>query len=46
MPCGDEDLNQKLAVAEIKVLHLKNVYQQVIEKYAEDMRKLQKKVWK
>ncbi|XP_008310887.2 centrosomal protein of 85 kDa-like isoform X2 [Cynoglossus semilaevis] len=44
MPCGDEDLNQKLAVAEIKVLHLKNVYQQVIEKYAEDMRKLQKKI--
>ncbi|XP_040921031.1 centrosomal protein of 85 kDa-like isoform X2 [Toxotes jaculatrix] len=42
--CCDEDLGRKLAVAELEVLHLNELFKQVTQKYAEDMRKLEDKI--
>ncbi|CAL1585425.1 unnamed protein product [Knipowitschia caucasica] len=40
----DKDLNQKLSVAEMELLHLKNVFKQVTQKYAEDVCKMDDKI--
>ncbi|XP_058470024.1 centrosomal protein of 85 kDa-like isoform X3 [Solea solea] len=41
---ADEQLGRKLAVAELEVLHLNQLYKQVTHKYTEDIRKLQDKI--
>lgn len=40
----DEDLSRKLAVSELEVLHLNELYKQATHKYTEDLRKLEEKV--
>ena len=42
--CCDEELGRKLAVAELEVLHLNELFKQVSQKYTEDVRKLEEKV--
>ncbi|KAM4521749.1 centrosomal protein of 85 kDa-like isoform 2-T2 [Odontesthes bonariensis] len=42
--CSDEELGRKLAMAELEVLHLKKFFNQVTEKYTEDVRKLEEKI--
>lgn len=44
--CCDEELSRKLAVAELEVLHLNELFKQVTQKYTEDIRKLEEKVQK
>lgn len=44
--CCDEELGRKLAVAELEVLHLNDLFKQVTQKYTEDIRKLEEKVQK
>ncbi|KAG7239164.1 hypothetical protein INR49_029915 [Caranx melampygus] len=41
--CCDEDLSRKLAVAELEVLHMNELFKQVTHKYTEDIRKLEDK---
>lgn len=40
----DKDLNQKLSAAEMELLHLKNVFKQVTQKYTEDICKMEDKI--
>ncbi|KAM7367505.1 hypothetical protein PAMP_013797 [Pampus punctatissimus] len=40
----DEELGRKLAVAELEVLNLKELFKQVTQKYTEDIRKLEEKI--
>ncbi len=40
----DEDIGRKLAVAELEVFHLNEIFKQVTQKYTEDIRKLEEKV--
>uniref|UniRef100_A0A8C6SF66 Centrosomal protein 85, like n=1 Tax=Neogobius melanostomus TaxID=47308 RepID=A0A8C6SF66_9GOBI len=40
----DKDLNQKLSAAEMELLHLKNVFKQVTQKYTEDVCKMEDKI--
>ncbi|XP_019751819.1 centrosomal protein of 85 kDa-like [Hippocampus comes] len=40
----DEDLSRKLAVSELEVLHLNELYKQATHKYTEDLRKLEEKI--
>lgn len=42
--CCDEDLSRKLAVAELEVLHMNELFKQVTHKFTEDIRKLEEKV--
>ena len=42
--CSDEERGRKLVMAELEVLHLKKFFDQVTEKYTEDVRKLEEKV--
>ncbi|XP_047430246.1 centrosomal protein of 85 kDa-like isoform X3 [Mugil cephalus] len=42
--CHDEDLNRKLAIAELEVLHLNKFFMQVTQKYTEHIRKLEEKI--
>ncbi|XP_039981419.1 centrosomal protein of 85 kDa-like isoform X2 [Xiphias gladius] len=42
--CCDEELGRKLAVAELEVLHLNDLFKQVTQKYTEDIRKLEEKI--
>ncbi|GAA6218537.1 centrosomal protein of 85 kDa-like isoform X1 [Lates japonicus] len=42
--CCDEELSRKLAVAELEVLHLNELFKQVTQKYTEDIRKLEEKI--
>nr|XP_057945552.1 centrosomal protein of 85 kDa-like isoform X2 [Doryrhamphus excisus] len=39
-----EELGRKLAVAELEVLHLNELYKQATQKYTEDLRKLEEKI--
>ncbi|XP_061784127.2 centrosomal protein of 85 kDa-like isoform X2 [Nerophis lumbriciformis] len=39
-----EDLSRKMAVAELEVLHLNELYKQATQKYTEDLRKLEEKI--
>ncbi|XP_072218953.1 centrosomal protein of 85 kDa-like isoform X2 [Leuresthes tenuis] len=41
---SDEELGRKLVMAELEVLHLKKFFNQVTEKYTEDVRKLEEKI--
>ncbi|KAM9840826.1 centrosomal protein of 85 kDa-like [Aulostomus maculatus] len=40
----DEELGRKLAVAELEVLHLNEIFKQAAQKYMEDIRKLEEKI--
>lgn len=40
----DKDLSQKLSAAEMELLHLKNVFKQVTQKYTEDICKMEDKI--
>ncbi|XP_051908057.1 centrosomal protein of 85 kDa-like [Hippocampus zosterae] len=40
----DEDLSRKLAVSELEVLHLNELYKQATHKYTEDLKKLEEKI--
>ncbi|XP_033847325.1 centrosomal protein of 85 kDa-like [Periophthalmus magnuspinnatus] len=40
----DKDLSQKLSAAEMELLHLKNVFKQVTQKYTEDICKMDDKI--
>lgn len=40
----DKDLSQKLSSAEMELLHLKNVFKQVTQKYTEDISKMEDKI--
>ncbi|XP_071334471.1 centrosomal protein of 85 kDa-like isoform X2 [Trachinotus anak] len=42
--CCDEELGRKLAVAELEVLHMNELFKQVTQKYTEDIRKLEEKI--
>ncbi|XP_022593687.1 centrosomal protein of 85 kDa-like isoform X2 [Seriola dumerili] len=42
--CCDEELGRKLAVAELEVLHMNELFKQVTNKYTEDIRKLEEKI--
>ncbi|XP_061561214.1 centrosomal protein of 85 kDa-like isoform X2 [Phycodurus eques] len=42
--CCDEELSRKLAVSELEVLHLNELYKQAAQKYTEDLRKLKEKI--
>ncbi|KAM9704364.1 centrosomal protein of 85 kDa-like [Menidia menidia] len=43
-PCCEEELGRKLAMAELEVLHLNKFFNQVTQKYTEDIRKLEEKI--
>lgn len=40
----DKNLSQKLSAAEMELLHLKNVFKQVTQKYTEDISKMEDKI--
>ncbi|XP_029352146.1 centrosomal protein of 85 kDa-like isoform X3 [Echeneis naucrates] len=42
--CCDEELGRKLAVAELKVLHMNELFKQVTRKYNDEIRKLEEKI--
>ncbi|XP_077567661.1 centrosomal protein of 85 kDa-like isoform X1 [Stigmatopora nigra] len=42
--CCDEELSKKLALSELEVLHLNELYKQATQKYTEDLRKLEEKI--
>ncbi|XP_077367333.1 centrosomal protein of 85 kDa-like isoform X2 [Festucalex cinctus] len=42
--CCDEELSRKVAVSELEVLHLNELYKQATQKYTEDLRKLEEKI--
>ncbi|KAM9356306.1 centrosomal protein of 85 kDa-like [Pholidichthys leucotaenia] len=42
--CCDEDLSRKLAIAELEVIHLNQVFKQVTQKHTEDIRKLEERI--
>uniref|UniRef100_A0A3Q0RP99 Centrosomal protein 85, like n=1 Tax=Amphilophus citrinellus TaxID=61819 RepID=A0A3Q0RP99_AMPCI len=42
--CCDEELDKKLAVAELEVIHLSKVFKQITQKYTEDIRKLEERI--
>lgn len=42
--CCDDELGRKVAVAELEVLHLKELFKQTTQKYTEDIRKLEEKI--
>ncbi|XP_061667538.1 centrosomal protein of 85 kDa-like isoform X2 [Syngnathoides biaculeatus] len=42
--CCDEELSRKLAVSELEVLHLNELYKQATQKYTEDLKKLEEKI--
>nr|XP_061806824.1 centrosomal protein of 85 kDa-like [Nerophis lumbriciformis] len=42
--CCDEELSRKLALSELEVLHLNELYKQATQKYTDDLRKLEEKI--
>merc|ERR1719357_853861 len=42
--CCDEELGRKLAVTELEVLHLNELFKQATLKYTEDIRRLEDKI--
>ncbi|XP_061126077.1 centrosomal protein of 85 kDa-like [Syngnathus typhle] len=42
--CCDEELSRKLAVSELEVLHLTELYKQATQRYTEDLKKLEDKI--
>lgn len=42
--CCDEDLSRRLAVTELEILQLNEIFKQVAQKHTEDMKRLEEKV--